>query len=121
MSRTSKMFLSALCLLLLVVSLAGAQETAAITRGERIFNAYCTGCHAISAEVVFGPGLKGVTERRSVDWLKGFIHNPALMLRKKDATAVELVAKFNGYVMPTLGLTERNVADVVSYLRSKAR
>ena len=121
MSRTSKMLLPALGLLLIVVSLASAQETAAVTRGERVFTAYCTGCHSIGPEVVFGPGLKGVTERRTVDWLKGFIHNPALMLRKKDATTVELVAKFNGYVMPTLGLTERNVADVVSYLRSAAR
>ncbi len=118
MSRTSKMFLSVLAALLLAASLVSAQE-AAVTRGEKLFETYCAACHSIGAGVVVGPDLKGVTERRSQAWLKSFIRNPGRMLREKDPTTVDLVAKFNDYVMPALGLSERNASDVISYLRSK--
>ncbi len=120
MSRISTMVLSALGLLLLAASLASAQD-AAVTRGEKLFKPYCAACHSIGAGVVVGPDLKGVTERRKEDWLKSFISNPGRMLREKDPTTVELVAKFDGYVMPTLGLSERNVSDLISYLGSEAR
>ena len=118
MSRTSKMFLSVLGLLLLAASLASAQG-AAVTRGEKLFETYCAACHSIGAGVVVGPDLKGVTGRRSQSWLKSFIRDPSRMLKEKDPTTVELVAKFNDYVMPTLGLSERNITDIISYVRSK--
>ncbi len=120
MQRTSAKLLSVLGLLLLAASVANAQDSA-VTRGQKVFTTSCTACHSIGEGVVVGPDLKGVTDRRSLAWLKKFIHNPGRMLKEKDATAVELVGKFKGFVMPTLELTDRNVADVISYLRSKAR
>ncbi len=68
-----------------------------------------------------GPDLEEVTARRSVSWLKGFIAEPARMVREKDATALKLVAEFNGYIMPTLGLSEHGIVDVISYLESRAK
>ena len=121
MSRASKVFLSLLAVSLVSASLASAQETASTARGKRLFNAYCSACHSIGGGVVVGPDLKEVTARRSVSWLKGFISEPARMVREKDSTAVKLVAEFNGYVMPTLGLSEHNIADVISYLESRAK
>ena len=121
MSRASRMFFSSLSILLLTASLSSAQETTSVVQGERVFKASCAACHSIGAGVVVGPDLKGVTERRSAGWLNEFIREPARMVREKDATAVRLVAQFDGYVMPTLGLSEKNIADVISFLRSKAR
>src|SRR5688500_6922018 len=51
-----------------------AKQVAEITdpvakAGETLFKNNCAACHAASAEVVVGPGLAGVTQRRPEDWL----------------------------------------------------
>src|SRR5690349_1128915 len=46
-----------------------AQDPAAVAEGKTLFTQNCTACHAISDEVVLGPGLKGVTQRRPEAWL----------------------------------------------------
>jgi protein SCO1 len=119
MSRTSRLLFSSIPVFLLAASLASAQDTT-VVKGERLFKAYCAACHSIGAGVIVGPDLKGVTARRSLSWLKRFISDPGRMVREKDRTAVGLVARFNGYVMPSLGLSEKNITDVTAYLRSRA-
>jgi len=120
MFRTSKLVVSLIVVFVLVASLVSAQEAATVTKGRRLFNAYCSGCHSIGGGVIVGPDLKAVTERRTVGWLVDFISSPARMLREKDRTAVDLVSRFDGYLMPSLGLSKANIEDVIAYLKSVA-
>ncbi len=40
-----------------------------IARGRQIFYSRCGGCHKLTKERLVGPGLKGVTERKSEEWI----------------------------------------------------
>ena len=61
-------------------------------KGKTLFEAKCSACHKAEERYV-GPALKGVTTRRSAEWIMNMILNPAEML-EKDATAKELLAEY---------------------------
>ncbi|MGA9269653.1 MAG: c-type cytochrome, partial [Lutimonas sp.] len=65
--------------------------------GETEFKAKCTACHKISKRHI-GPGLKGVTERRSPEWIMNMILNPEEMVQK-DPIAKKLLVEYNGAPM----------------------
>ncbi len=61
-------------------------------KGKAIFEAKCSACHKVEERYV-GPALKGVTTRRTPEWIMNMILNPAEML-EKDATAKELLGEY---------------------------
>lgn len=96
--------------------LRGQEQTAASPdAGKRLFETVCVACHTIGAGVRIGPDLKGVTERRSVDWLRQFIRDPEQMRTARDPIAAANLAQF-GIRMPNLGLTEPQVQSVIAHL-----
>ena len=52
-----------------------AVDSLAVQKGEQIYKANCTSCHMMTDKVLIGPGLKGVTDRRSKEWLKKWINS----------------------------------------------
>ena len=38
--------------------------------GEELYKTNCTACHVMTDKRLVGPGLKGVTDKYSKDWLK---------------------------------------------------
>ena len=72
---------------------------------EAQFRKSCMSCHTIGAGDKVGPDLKGLAERRSKDWATNFIQTPGSMIERGDATATELLKKFNNVKMPDLGVT----------------
>jgi len=50
-------------------------DSLAVQKGEQIYKANCTSCHMMTDKVLIGPGLQGVTDRRSKDWLKKWINS----------------------------------------------
>lgn len=92
--------------------LAAAQSA---QQGETIFQQQCVACHTLGEGKKIGPDLKGVTERREPEWLKGFIQTPSAYLAQGDETAAGLLKEY-GIPMPDLGLTEAEVDAVIAYL-----
>jgi cytochrome c2 len=84
--------------------------------GATIFNQKCTACHTIGGGTLVGPDLKGVTTRRSQDWLTRWISAPDKMLAAGDPTAAQLYQQYNNVPMPNLGLTSAQVAALIVYL-----
>jgi protein SCO1 len=84
--------------------------------GEALFLKACASCHTIGRGVKFAPDLAAVTMRRDRDWLERFLMAPDRMLAEGDPTAVALDADFPGIRMPSLGLGENDVADLIAYL-----
>jgi protein SCO1/2 len=87
--------------------------------GQSLFKKICAPCHTIGVGDRVGPDLRGVTERRSPEWLTRFIRSPGVVRAEKDPTAMENVARFPGVRMPNLGLTDLDVIDLVAFLRSE--
>ena len=88
--------------------------------GEELFRTRCAACHTIGAGASLGPDLAGVTERRDRRWLTRWLLDPEQMLAAKDPLALELLANNRQLAMPSTGLTEQQVAELISYLASRS-
>ena len=73
-------------------------------KGEAIFTTKCASCHKLTEEKLVGPGLKGVTERRTPEWILNMITNPDQMT-KEDPVAKALFEKH------LIQMTFQNVSD----------
>jgi cytochrome c2 len=88
----------------------------AIAAGRSIFNANCKSCHKLDQKYT-GPALRGVTERRSIDWAKRFIRNSQSLISSGDAQAVAIYKEFNNLAMPSHEfLSDEDVMNLLSYI-----
>jgi len=88
----------------------------AISAGQSIFNANCKTCHRLDQKLI-GPALRGVTDRRELDWTKQFIVNSQVLIQGGDAIAVALYKEYNNTVMPAHEfLSDADVMNLLSYI-----
>jgi len=95
----------------------GEIDQALASEGETIFKAKCTACHKITKKFV-GPALKGVTQRRSPEWIMNMALNPELMI-KEDPIAQQLLIEYNGAPMANQNITEPEARALLEYFRTK--
>jgi mono/diheme cytochrome c family protein len=95
----------------------GEIDQTLVAEGEVIFKAKCTACHKISKKFV-GPALKGVTERRSPEWIMNMALNPEVMVAE-DPIAKKLLVEYNGAPMANQNLTEKEARAILEYFRTK--
>lgn len=87
-----------------------------IANGKVLFDTKCVACHKASDEKLIGPGLKDVTNRRTEEWIKKMVKDPADML-VNDEEAKKLLEEYKIPMTP-LGLTDNEINDVYAYLKS---
>lgn len=97
------------------ITLGELDQTMA-TEGEAIFKAKCSACHKISKRFI-GPGMKGVTQRRTPEWIMNMILNPEEMVQKNEI-AMQLLKEYNA-PMANQNLTEEEARKVLEYFRTK--
>ncbi|AWW00056.1 c-type cytochrome [Arcticibacterium luteifluviistationis] len=109
-------------LLLLFISLStvtlsfGQEGDAAL--GEKIFKNNCAACHSFGADVVVGPGLKGIDERKDYDWIKSWINNPAAVIASGDKYAVDLYEEYNKTQMTAFpGFGDAEIQGLLTYIK----
>ena len=68
-----------------------------------------------------GPDLKDVSARREISWLTRFMIEPDRMRAEGDPLTLELSKKYQGVLMPNLGLEKNDVADLLDYIGAKSR
>ncbi len=88
-------------IVLSITTAARADEPPSAGEGLRLFNKNCKQCHKLTEQMLVGPGLSGVTKRRTEEWMDKWIASPKAVIASKDPTAVELRSNFK-IVMPTL-------------------
>ena len=88
-----------------------------MSKGETVFKAKCTACHKISKKFV-GPALKGLTQRRSPEWIMNMAMNPEEMIQK-DPIAMQLLIDFNGAPMANQNISEDEARALLEYFRTK--
>ena len=71
-----------------------AEKAEGIKKAEAMFSKSCKKCHRLTDKKKVGPGLLGVTKRRTDEWIDEFITYPKAMIRKGDPVAVELKEKY---------------------------
>jgi len=95
-------------------------DTTAAKRGQSLFqNRGCVGCHSIGKGKRAGPDLAGVTQRRSLEWLRRWLKNPTPMF-DSDSTAKALLAAFNNTRMPNLRLKDDEVDALLHYIQQES-
>ncbi len=86
-----------------------------ITKAQPIYNAKCFACHKLTSEKLVGPGWKGVTDRRSPEWIMNFITNTQVML-DKDLEAQSLMVTCV-VRMPNQDLTDEQAREMLEFMR----
>ncbi|MCH8569076.1 MAG: cytochrome c [Balneolales bacterium] len=83
-------------------------------RGREIFESKCAACHQMENRLV-GPPIKGLTERRSPEFLMNMILNPNDMARKHPE-GQKMMREYM-MVMPFQNISEEEAREIVEYFR----
>lgn len=96
-----------------------AQDKPNAVEGKKIYEANnCGSCHAFDKKVV-GPALRGVTERRTTEWLTKWIRNNEAFRKSGDADAIALYKEYGGAAMNIFeNITEPQVKDLLEYIKT---
>ena len=89
-------------------------DAARAAKGKQIFESKCSACHKIDKKYV-GPALKGITQRRTPEWILNMILNPQEMTQK-DPAAKELLATYFTQ-MTFQNVTQEEARDILEYFR----
>ena len=93
----------------------GEIDEAMAAEGKGVFKAKCSACHKMSKRFV-GPGLAGVTEKRTPEWIMNMILNPEEMVAK-NPIAKKLLAEYLS-PMANQSLTEKEARLILEYFRT---
>ena len=97
------------------VELTHPLDATMITKGEAIFNSKCIACHKLTTEKLVGPGWKGITDRRSAEWIMNFSVNTNVML-DSDLVAQQLLVTCVAR-MPNQNLNDEDARNVLEFMR----
>ncbi len=87
-----------------------------VAAGEKLYKNNCTQCHAIN-EVVIGPALKDVHERRPKEWLIDWIRNSQKVIASGDEYAVALFEEYNKTVMTPYPFSDEEITSILAYVK----
>jgi cytochrome c len=90
-------------------------EQERIGRGKAIYEMKCSACHQTTDQRVVGPGWKGVTQRRTPEWIMNMITNVEVML-DKDPEAQKLL-ELCLTRMPNQNVSVGDARDVLEFMR----
>lgn len=86
-----------------------------VAAGKSMYDVKCQSCHKITDEKLVGPGWKGVTDRRTPEWIMNFVTNTEEMISKD--TAAQNMLEVCLVKMPNQGLSESDARSVLEFMR----
>lgn len=97
------------------VKLEASLDKRMAENGLKTAEVKCTSCHKPTDEKLVGPGWKGVTERRTPQWIMNFITNPDPMIDKDPELQAQLELCL--IRMPNQGLNDEEARSILEYMR----
>lgn len=97
------------------VKVGATLDATMAAEGEKIQGVKCSSCHKHTEEKLVGPGWKGVTTRRTPEWIMNFITNPDPMIDKDPAVQSQLEICL--VRMPNQGLNDEEARNVLEFMR----
>lgn len=87
-------------------------------KGEKLYKANCSACHSIGSNKVVGPGLQGISDKRSEEWLIKWIKNSPELIASGDADAVAIFEEYNKMPMPPQALSDDEIRAILAYIKN---
>lgn len=100
-----------------IANAGGGADPAALAKGKELWEGNCTSCHGLGDEAVIGPGLKGILERRTIDWLIPWIKNSQAVIASGDPYAKALYEKYNKAVMTSFAFSDDEIKSIFAYVK----
>jgi mono/diheme cytochrome c family protein len=97
---------------------AAGGDPAVIQAGDALFKGNCAQCHAVN-DVVVGPALAGINERRPQPWLIKWIKNSSKMVASGDEYAVKIFNEYQKQQMPSFALSDNEITSILAYIKSE--
>jgi len=97
------------------IELGATLDQNMVATASKIFDLKCSACHKLTDEKLVGPGWKGVTKRRKVEWVMNFVTNTDEMLNK-DAAAQAMLEECL-VRMPNQNLSEADARSMYEFMR----
>ena len=90
-----------------------------VAAGAAIFKQECAKCHYVDSDAIGqGPSLKGVTQRRSKEWLKKWITNSQALIKSGDKDAIEVWERFDKVAMASFDFNDAEHESLYAYLQN---
>jgi len=83
---------------------------------KKKFKRKCSSCHTIGGGDLVGPDLKGITSRRSEQWLIKFIQSSADLIASGDEDAIAIFKQYNEMAMPDQKFTDQEVKYLLQFI-----
>lgn len=98
------------------VELSATLDQKMIAAGKTVYDVKCAACHKLTDEKLVGPGWKGVTKKKSPEWIMNFVSNTDEMIDKDPhAQAMLAVCMVR---MPNQHLSDEETRDVLEFMRN---
>ncbi|TYR31707.1 cytochrome c [Sphingobacterium phlebotomi] len=91
-------------------------DQAVADEGNKLFIVKCTMCHEYGEDKL-GPALKGITKKRTPEWILNLMLNTEEMF-EKDPDALALKDTYES-AMVSMGLNEQEAKSILEYLRQE--
>lgn len=111
--KTNKLFSLLVLVFVLVTSFSFAQDD-----GKAMFRQNCGACHTTTKQPLVGPGLEGISDRRSEEWLIKWIKDSQALVKSGDADAVKVFEENNKAVMPPIALTDDQIKTILAFIKA---
>ena len=109
-----KSFIRFVAMFGLAVAIVSSVHAQSSPEGQALFGARCFSCHNIGGGDKTGPDLKGVTTRRTKEWLHEYIQSPVTVKDKGDPVAADLFRRFPATVMADQPLTPQQIDSILA-------
>jgi mono/diheme cytochrome c family protein len=93
-----------------------SDEQALYTHGKTLFSNNCEPCHSPGGDIIVGPGLKGILERRSVDWLIPWVQNSQKVILSSKPYALKVHKPYGQLAKHQFQLTSNQVKSILFYV-----
>lgn len=97
------------------VEVSPTLDAAMAEKGQTVYDVKCMSCHKLTEERLVGPGWKGVTTRRTPEWVMNFATNVDEMLAKDPEAQAQLEICL--VRMPNQNLTDDDARHVYEFMR----
>ena len=103
----------------LIAQVPEESDSSVVENGRDLFTGNCTVCHGID-EVVIGPALRDIHERRSEEWIYSFIKNSQKVIQSGDEYAVNLYNEYNKTLMTSFDFNDEELNSIVEYIKAES-
>lgn len=104
-------------ILLLILPFLSSSKLSAQSPGETLFKTNCAACHRMDDQKLVGPGLAGINNKRSEEWLLKWIRNSQELIKSGDADAIAVYEEYNKTPMIAYDMfSDDEIKSILTYI-----